>query len=124
MLAAAKGVRSMIVELVIRFIVGGLVVSAFALISDILRPKTFAGIFSAAPSVALATLGLTLLLKGGAYAGVEGNAMMAGAAAMLVFSMLSGAALIRRTGNALAVASSAGAAWLVVAFVLWGAFIR
>jgi hypothetical protein len=43
---------------------------------------------------------------------------------MLVFSMLSGAALIRRTGNALAVASSAGAAWLVVAFVLWGAFIR
>jgi hypothetical protein len=124
MLAAAKGVRSMIVELVIRFIVGGLVVSAFALISDILRPKTFAGIFSAAPSVALATLGLTLFLKGGAYAGVEGNAMMAGAAAMLVFSMLSGAALIRRTGNALAVASSAGAAWLVVAFVLWGAFIR
>jgi hypothetical protein len=124
MLAAAKGVRSMIVELVIRFIVGGLVVSAFALISDILRPKTFAGIFSAAPSVALATLGLTLLLKGGAYAGVEGNAMMAGAAAMLVFSILSGAALIRRTGNALAVASSAGAAWLVVAFVLWGAFIR
>jgi Protein of unknown function (DUF3147) len=124
MLAAAKGVRSMIVELVIRFIVGGLVVSAFALISDVLRPKTFAGIFSAAPSVALATLGLTLLLKGGAYAGVEGNAMMAGAAAMLVFSMLSGAALIRRTGNALAVASSAGAAWLVVAFVLWGAFIR
>jgi Protein of unknown function (DUF3147) len=114
----------MIVELLIRFVVGGMVVSAFAVISDVLRPKTFAGIFSAAPSVALATLGLTLFLKGGAYAAVEGSAMMAGAAALVVFSLLCGMVLIREKGSALAVASSAGVAWLVVAFALWGAFMR
>jgi hypothetical protein len=32
-------------EIVIRFLVGGLVVSAFSLIADLLRPKTFAGLF-------------------------------------------------------------------------------
>jgi hypothetical protein len=124
MVAAARESGAMIVELLIRFVVGGMVVSAFAVISDVLRPKTFAGIFSAAPSVALATLGLTLFLKGGAYAAVEGSAMMAGAVALVVFSLLCGMVLIREKASALAVASSAGVVWLVVAFALWGAFMR
>jgi hypothetical protein len=114
----------MLVELVIRFIVGGLVVSAFAVIGDVLRPKTFAGIFSAAPSVALATLGLTFITKGGSVVGIEGRSMLAGAAALLVYSLLSGTALMRRAGNALAITSSAGVAWLIVAFALWGVFLR
>ena len=45
-------------EYLIRFLVGGVVVSAFAMLGDILRPKSFAGLFGAAPSVALATLGI------------------------------------------------------------------
>ena len=45
-------------ELIFRFIVGGLVVSFFAVIGDMLKPKSFAGLFAAAPSVALATLGV------------------------------------------------------------------
>jgi hypothetical protein len=114
----------MIVELVIRFIIGGLVVSAFSVIGDVLKPKTFAGIFSAAPSVALATLGLTFFSKGGAYAGLEGRSMLAGAAALLVFSLLSGTSLLKQSWNALAVASSAGVAWLIVAFALYGVFMR
>jgi hypothetical protein len=40
-------------DLVIRFLVGGLVVSLFAMLSDALRPKSFAGLFGAAPSIAL-----------------------------------------------------------------------
>jgi hypothetical protein len=44
------------VEYVARFLIGGFVVSAFALLGDLLRPKSFAGLFGAAPSVALATL--------------------------------------------------------------------
>jgi hypothetical protein len=48
-------------EYIIRFPAGGIVVSAFALLGDILRPKSFAGLFGAAPSVALVTLGLALL---------------------------------------------------------------
>ncbi|MEA2502248.1 MAG: hypothetical protein QOD01_2359, partial [Actinomycetota bacterium] len=35
---------------------GGLFVVAFALVSEALKPKRFAGLFSAAPSVALANL--------------------------------------------------------------------
>ena len=50
----------MLSELLIRFLIGGLIVSVFAVSGDILRPKTFAGIFGAAPSVALASLGTDL----------------------------------------------------------------
>ena len=54
----------MLSELAIRFVLGGLFVSAFAVIGDMLHPKSFAGIFGAAPSVALASLGLTFLTQG------------------------------------------------------------
>ena len=40
-------------QLVLRFVVGGLVVSLFTVIGDVLKPKSFAGLFGAAPSVAL-----------------------------------------------------------------------
>jgi hypothetical protein len=50
------------VELVERFLLGGLIISAFAVVGDILRPRGFAGLFGAAPSVALATLTLTMWL--------------------------------------------------------------
>jgi hypothetical protein len=42
-------------EYVVRFLVGGIVVLAFATLRDILSPKSFAGLFGATPSVALAT---------------------------------------------------------------------
>ena len=45
-------------EYVVRFIAGGIVVLAVASLADVLRPKSFAGLFGAAPSVALATLTL------------------------------------------------------------------
>jgi hypothetical protein len=48
-----------VTQLLIRFLVGGAVVSVFAVLGDVLKPKSFAGLFPAAPSVALATLGLT-----------------------------------------------------------------
>lgn len=50
-------------EYIIRFFLGGMVVSAFAMGGDILRPKSFAGLCSAAPSVALATLGIAVHLR-------------------------------------------------------------
>jgi Protein of unknown function (DUF3147) len=114
----------MAVELLIRFVVGGLIVSAFAVIGDILRPKTFAGIFGAAPSVALATLGLTFFTKGGTVASIEGRSMIAGAAALFVYSVVSGRFLLDRQARALTIASSAAGAWLLVAFALWGLFLR
>ena len=47
-------------DAVVRFVVGGLAVSAFSVLGDILRPKSFAGLFGAAPSIALATLALAI----------------------------------------------------------------
>ena len=55
-------------------------VSAFAILGDVLRPKSFAGLFGAAPSVALATLSLALFKQGGIYVS-EGRSMMIGALA-------------------------------------------
>jgi len=45
-------------DVMIRFLIGGIVVSSFALLSEVFQPKSFAGLFGAAPSIALATLGL------------------------------------------------------------------
>ena len=58
-------------EYLIRFLAGGIVVSAFAVLGDVLRPKSFAGLFGAAPSVALATLSLALWKEGGDYVSID-----------------------------------------------------
>lgn len=43
-------------DYIVRFLAGGLIVAIFAILDDTLRPKSFAGLFAAAPSVAVATL--------------------------------------------------------------------
>jgi uncharacterized membrane protein (GlpM family) len=72
-------------DLVISFLVGGLVVSLFAMLSDALRPKSFAGLFGAAPSIALATLGLAIHKNGRSYAALESRSMMFGCLFRLCF---------------------------------------
>ena len=57
-------------DVLIRFIIGGLFVCAFAVLGDSLKPKSFAGLFGAAPSVALATLLLTIRREGVVFAAV------------------------------------------------------
>jgi hypothetical protein len=36
-------------ELILRFLIGGTLVSVFALVGDLLRPKSFAGLFGPRP---------------------------------------------------------------------------
>ena len=60
--------------------------SAFATFGDTLRPKSFAGLFAAAPSIAIATLLITLSHKGAPYAAVEGRSMIVGAFALAAYS--------------------------------------
>jgi hypothetical protein len=55
-------------QLLWRFLLGGALVSAFALFGDVVRPKRLAGLFAAAPSVALATLALTASFSGTQFA--------------------------------------------------------
>ena len=73
-------------ELIFRFLIGGTLVSAFALVGDAVRPKSFAGLFGAAPSIALATLGLTVATEGRNYAAIEARSMIAGAIALISVS--------------------------------------
>lgn len=114
----------MVVELAIRFVIGGLVVTAFAVLGDALKPKSFAGLFGAAPSVALATLGMAFFLKGGSYSGIEGRSMIAGAIGLAIYSLV--AAWLIRSHRLGALASSAVsmAAWFAATFAIWGAILR
>jgi hypothetical protein len=55
---------------------------------DALRPKTFAGLFGAAPSIALPTLLITLSRNGAHFAAVEGRSMIVGAFALAACSWM------------------------------------
>ncbi len=111
-------------EIIIRFLVGGLVVSAFALAGTVLKPTTFAGLFAAAPSVALATLSLAILKNGRPYAAVECRSMMLGAAALGAYSLLVCQLLARTRSSPVRITFGASAAWLLVSFTLWRILLR
>lgn len=111
-------------DIILRFVIGGAVVGLFALIGDLLKPKTFAGLFGAAPSVALATLTLTIAKDGKTYAAVEARSMVVGAAALLIYCCIVSWLLKRDHMRAFAATTSAGIAWFAVAFGLWYAFLR
>lgn len=99
----------------IRFIVGGVLVSAFAIIGDVLKPKSFAGLFGAAPSVALATLTLTVVSDGSSYAATESRSMMAGAIAFFVYASLVSWIMMRYKSRAILVTLCSVPVWLGVA---------
>jgi uncharacterized membrane protein (GlpM family) len=105
-------------EYILRFIVGGAVVSAFAMLGDVLRPKTFAGLFGAAPSVALATLGIAVYRYRADYAALQSHAMMAGAIALAVYSVVVCHLLVRARLRAAPAALLSLVVWLIVAFGL------
>lgn len=114
----------MAVELVLRFLIGGLVVSAFSLLSEALKPQSFAGVFGAAPSVALATLGLTFVLKPAAYVAREGHAMLAGALALFAYCLLVSWLFFRFAHHPVLEATVPWLLWFAVAFGLWSSVLR
>jgi uncharacterized membrane protein (GlpM family) len=92
---------------------GGSLVCAFALLSETLSPKRFAGLFSAAPAVALAGLAVILLDKGSSAAHEDAIGMIAGSVGMVAYA----AALVMLLGRHGAGVASVWAigAWLVAA---------
>lgn len=105
-----------VVVMAIRAAAGGLLVVAFALISEGLRPKRFAGLFSASPAVAIAGLTITLIDKGPHVAHEDALGMVVGAVALVAYA----AAVIPllhkfRAGVA---ATLALTAWLLTAAVV------
>lgn len=82
-------------EYLARFVAGGFLVCLFALIAQVLQPKQFAGLFSAAPSVLIAGIALTLLTKGAVAATVTAEGAIAGAVGMIVYCLLAVPAIQR-----------------------------
>ena len=111
-------------EILLRAMAGGVVVSAFALLGDLLKPKSFAGLFGAAPSVALATIVLTVMKQGKEYVSVEARSMLLGAVAFFIYASVVSRLLMRRKLPVLPVTSLTIGLWLVCAFGLWYAVQR
>jgi hypothetical protein len=113
-----------VLELVVRFLPGGFVVSAFALLGDVVRPKSFAGLFSAAPSVALATLGLAVLTHEAGYASYEARSMVLGALPFGLYACLVSRLLLRHRLPLMPVIAGALVVWLGSAWGLWYWLVR
>lgn len=99
--------------LAIKGLAGGLLVVAFALLSEALEPKRFAGLFSAAPAVAIASLSVVLLDKGHHDAHQDAVGMIAGSAGMIAYAACV-IPLLRRTKAPRAALGGLGA-WLLAA---------
>jgi len=109
-------------EYVLRFVAGGVIVSIFSILGDMLRPKSFAGLLGAAPSVALATLGIAVVEHGSNYAAAESWTMIYGAIALACYSVVVCHLLMRFHLAALPSTIVALAVWLAVAFGLLAGF--
>ena len=111
-----------VVPLLIKTVDGGLFVVAFALLGEVLEPKRFAGLFAAAPSVALASLTVVLVTKTH-HDGVD-NAMgmLIGAVGFVAYALLA-----RRLMDAIGTLKGVALAiviWLAVALVGWAVLLR
>jgi uncharacterized protein DUF3147 len=99
-------------ELVLRFVIGGTIVSLFALLGEVFKPKTFAGTFGAAPSVSIASLAIAFAHHDREYVAAELTTMLVGSVALAFYSAACIAVAERRE---VPVWLGAGMAWLV-----WG----
>jgi uncharacterized membrane protein (GlpM family) len=102
-----------IVVLAAKAIVGGLAVVGFSLVGEAGRPKRFAGLFAAAPSVAFASLAVTAINKGPKNTVPYAEGMLIGSAGMLAYCLVS-LYLIERL-HALAGSILSWLAWFLVA---------
>jgi hypothetical protein len=114
----------LLLQLLFRFLIGGIVVCAFAAIGDVLKPKSFAGLFGGAPSVALATLYLTISSQGQIYAATETRSMIAGAVAFFIYASCASWLLMKRNSSSLFATVTLIPVWLAASFGLWFLLLR
>jgi hypothetical protein len=110
--------------LLYRFLIGGIAVMLFAALGDVFRPKSFAGLFGAAPSIATATLALTVHYNGAAYAATEARSMMIGAAALALYAWGASCLMLKFKWPAWSVTTFGLAFWLLLAMGGWMLLVR
>ena len=111
-------------EILFRFLIGGAVISAFSALGSLFKPKSFAGLFGAAPSVALATLGLTVASSGPVYAAIEARSMTGGVVAFLLYTCCVIQVMMRLDWPAWVATTVLIPLWLAAACGLWLVFLR
>lgn len=105
--------------MVLRFVIGGVIVSFFAVLAEMVRPKSFAGLFSAAPSIALATIGITIAHHGRMYASTEAKSMLYGAIGFFCYASAASWILMRLKAKALTTTVALIPLWFGVSFALY-----
>src|ERR1700709_1548517 len=98
-------------DLLLRFLIGGVVVSLFAVLGDMVKPESLGGAFAAAPTIALATLVLTMHKHGAGDVAVEGRPMIAGAFAFFVYASPVSFVLMRYRTKAITTATCLLTVW-------------
>ncbi len=109
-------------SLAIHGVAGGLGVVAFSLIAETLKPKDFAGLFSAAPSIALASLIVAVVTTSPAGASRHAAGMVAGGVGMIAFCVVATMSVKRERavrGSLLAVP-----AWLLASGIVYFALFQ
>jgi hypothetical protein len=96
-----------------RAVIAGVFIVGFSLLGTALKPKRFAGLFSAAPSIALANLIVVTLAEGDRKATGELHAMTYGAFGFVLYCAVERLVLPRVSAARASVVSTAG--WLLVA---------
>jgi hypothetical protein len=110
------------VQLILKGLAGGIFVVAFALVGSIVNPTRLAGLFSAAPSVAIASLLITTYSVGTNEARQDARSMILGAVALIVAAVL-GLPLLGRI-SAFRTATCIAGFWIVVAGIGYVAVLR
>ncbi len=106
-------------ELITRFVAGGVIVSLFAVVAEVCRPKSFAGLFGAAPSVALTTIGIAIVEHGKGYAATEARSMLWGALAFFLYALAASWILMRHKMRAVATTAGLLPLWLGASLAFW-----
>ena len=111
-----------LLTILVKGLVGGTLVLLFALIGEVIRPRSFAGLTSSAPSIATASLLVTLLTSGALMAWNLSLGMIAGAVGLVAWC-LAGIKLVDRFGSVRG-AGAATLVWFATVAVLWALFLR
>ena len=96
----------------------------FLLVAFVISPQSFAGLFGAAPSVALATLALSVAFDGRDNAAQQSTSMMASSIALFCYSSCVSWIMMHRPHRTIWVTILVLPVWLAVSFGLWWALLR
>jgi len=93
----------------------------FSAAGELWKPKTFSGIFGAAPSVALASLALAFSKDGSTTVALLGRSMVIGSVALFAYGLSCVVAARREKSPVWVAALAAWVVWFLIAFAGLGA---